>query len=104
MYSSFKEEHWLSIYSSGTGTSVNTTNQINDILQYLMSNKCIMYYSCVNTIVISFLCNTHLYWENVIIQSETLNNGDMGKYCLSHILFTFMHFLCGSRYCALFGT
>ncbi len=33
------------------GTSVNTANQTNDILQYQMDNKFIMYCSCVDAIV-----------------------------------------------------
>ncbi len=33
------------------GTSVNTANQTNDILQYPMDNKFIMYCSCVDAIV-----------------------------------------------------
>ncbi len=41
----------VSIYTSATGTSVNTANQTNDILQYPMDNKFIMYCSCVDAIV-----------------------------------------------------
>ncbi len=52
---------WLSIYTSAACMNVNTANQTSDILQYPMNNKFIMYCSCVNTIVTSFLYNKHLY-------------------------------------------
>ncbi len=38
----------VSIYTSA---AVNTANQTNDILQYPMDNKSIMYCSCVDAIV-----------------------------------------------------
>ncbi len=41
----------VSIYTSAAGTSVNTANQTNDILQYSIDNKFIMYCSCVGAIV-----------------------------------------------------
>ncbi len=50
-----------SIYMSAAGMSLNTANQTSDILRYPMKNKFIMYWSCLNTIVASFLCNKHLY-------------------------------------------
>ncbi len=40
----------VSIYTSAADTS-NTANQTNDILQYPMDNKFIMYCSCVDAIV-----------------------------------------------------
>ncbi len=45
----------LSYYRTAARTSVNTANQMSDILWYQMKNK-FMYCSCVNT-----KCNKHLY-------------------------------------------
>ena len=51
----------FSIYTRVAGTCANTTNQMSDILQCPINNKIIMYSSCMNTIVMYFLCNKHLY-------------------------------------------
>lgn len=53
---------WLSqIYMSAAGMSINTANQTSDILWYPKNNECIMCCSCVNTTLMSFICNKHFH-------------------------------------------
>ncbi len=60
------------MYTSATGTNVNTANQTSDILRYPMNNTFIMYCSYLNTIVTSFLCNKHLLYIYIYIYIHTL--------------------------------